>query len=142
MAFTLFHSQNRISCKEGTDHWIPFTEAEVNARERFDSNFMVKFIQGKLKPNGNGTLYEPTKVRTAPLTFSDEAQTVFEAGRALWKYYHSKPNIKVNASLYDIKEYFQGRNEKGKMNNRSQDETYNKLIADLRDKLDSLAQKI
>ncbi len=48
----------------------------------------------------------------------------------------------MNASLYDIREYFQGRNEKGKMKNKSTDETYMKLITDLRDSLKLLAQKI
>jgi hypothetical protein len=51
-----------------------------------------------------------------------------------------KPN--VNASLYDIKEFFQGRNEKGKMNNKSDDETYNTLIAQLREALQALAEKL
>ncbi|MDO4224759.1 MAG: hypothetical protein Q4C75_02580 [Bergeyella zoohelcum] len=45
-------------------------------------------------------------------------------------------------TLYDIREYFQGRNDKGKMNNKSQDEHYNELIKDLRDCLKTLAQKI
>lgn len=49
LAFTLFHGQNRISSKEGTNHWIPFTEQEVNAKEKFDSNFMSDFIRGKIK---------------------------------------------------------------------------------------------
>jgi len=48
----------------------------------------------------------------------------------------------VNASLYDIREYFQGRNEKGKMNTKSEDETYNELIKNLRDTLNILAEKI
>jgi hypothetical protein len=142
LAFTLFHGQNRISCKEGTNHWIPFTEQEVSAKEKFDSNFMTKFIQGKLKPNGNGTLYEPEQVRTTPLQFSAQATAVFDAGRNLWKYYHSQPNVAVNASLYDIKAYFQGKNAQGKMNNKSQDETYNKLISELREKLSILAEEI
>jgi len=150
LAFALFHGQNRISSKEGANHWIPFTEQEVEARAKFDSNFMTNFIRGKLKPNGNGTLYEPEKVRTTPLEFSAEAQAVFEAGKQLWTYYHrvikeipewaEQPN--VNASLYDIKEFFQGRNEKGVMNSKSQDENYNKLMGDLRDTLSTLAEKI
>jgi hypothetical protein len=47
-----------------------------------------------------------------------------------------------NASLYDIREYFQGRNEAGKMNNKSKDEHYNQLIASLRESLKTLAKKI
>ena len=65
-----------------------------------------------------------------------------DAGRELWKYYHSQPGVNVNASLYDIREYFQGRNDKGRMNTRSENETYTNLIAGLRDKLDLLARRI
>ena len=39
LAFALFHGQNRISSSEGTNHWIPFTESEVDAKEKFASNF-------------------------------------------------------------------------------------------------------
>lgn len=47
--FTLFHSQNRIISKEGINHWIPFSESEVNAHEKFESNFMYLFINNKIK---------------------------------------------------------------------------------------------
>ncbi len=150
LAYTLFHGQNRISSKEGVNHWIPFTEAEVNAREKFESNFMTDFIKGKPKPPSKSSftnlmLFEPEvpyEKNKSPLIFSKEATAVFDAGRELWKYYHKQPNCNVNASLYDIKEHFQGRNEKGKMNNKSTDETYNQLIGDLREKLRQLAEKI
>lgn len=147
LAFTLFHGQNRISSKEGTNHWIPFTEQEVNARDKFESNFMSKYIKGKIPPSNKSLdvfsiLLEPKVHYEVPLKFSNEATAVFESGRELWKYYHSKPNINVNASLYDIKEYFQGRNETGKMNNKSSDETYNNLINELRENLNTLAEKI
>jgi len=141
--FALFHSQNKISSKEGTNHWIPFTEKEINSRARFESNLLNKFITGKLKMEENADLYNEKAVKTSEkLEFSDEAKSVFDAGRELWRYYHSKPNCNVNASLYDIREYFQGRNDKGKMNNKSEDVTYTKLITDLRDKLKQLSQKI
>jgi hypothetical protein len=148
LAYTLFHGQNRITSKEGTNHWIPFTEQEVNAREKFESNFMSDFIKGKNKqtPKSGITLsilFEPeAEYKKLPLQFSPQAKAVFDAGRELWKYYHAQPNCNVNASLYDIKEYFQGRNEKGKMNSKSSDETYMKLISDLREKLRQLADKI
>ena len=77
-----------------------------------------------------------------PLVFSEEATAVFDAGRALWKYYHAQNGVNVNASLYDIREYFQGRNDKGRMNSKSDDATYTKLIAELRSKLAILADKI
>ena len=77
-----------------------------------------------------------------PLQFSDEAVAVFNAGRELWKYYHAQKDVNVNASLYDIREYFQGRNDKGRMNSKSEDATYTQLIANLRSKLAILADKI
>lgn len=141
LVFTLFHGQNRISSKEGLNHWIPFAEDEVNASERFDSHFMNDFLKGKIKVANTG-LFDVQPQRDTPLEFSPEAHAVFDAGREIWKYYHSKPNVNVNASLYDIKEYFQGRNEKGKMNNKSTDETYTSLMVNLRDKLKQLAEKI
>jgi len=142
LAFTLFHGQNRISSKEGTNHWIPFTEYEVDSRDEFNSHFMINFIKGKLKPEGDAELIQQKEFRTTPLEFSPEAKAVFDAGLELWKYYHQQPKCNVNASLYDIREHFQGRNATGKMNNRSDDETYTKLISILRDKLNILALKI
>ena len=49
LAFMLFHGQNRITSKEGTNHFIPFSETEVGAKEAFESDFMVRFINGKIK---------------------------------------------------------------------------------------------
>ena len=80
-----------------------------------------------------------------PLEFSKEAKAVFDAGREIWRYYHQNArqnDYNENASLYDIKEHFQGRNEKGRMNARSDDENYNGLMATLRLALKELATKI
>ena len=126
----------------GTNNWIPFTEQEVNSREKFESNFMSKFINGKLKTDNSGDLFGTQSQRTTPLVFSQEASGVMNAGRELWKYYHAQPNCNVNASLYDIREHFQGRNESGKMNNKSDDEVYMKLIGGLRLNLKQLSEKI
>jgi hypothetical protein len=148
LAFTLFNGQNRISVTNSINHWIPFTEQEVNASEKFESNFMTDFINGKLKvEQTNNTLFEnESKIVgniNKPLVFSDEAKAVFDAGRELWRYYHAQKDINVNASFYDIREYFQGRNEKtGRMNNKSTDEKYTELITDLREKLNIIADKL
>jgi hypothetical protein len=48
----------------------------------------------------------------------------------------------VFSSLYDIREHFQGRIDKGKMNNKSEDTHYMELIGTLRAKLKILADKI
>ena len=144
LTFTLF--SNNIQTKFGVNHWIPFTENEVNAKEKFESNFMTDFIKGKIKPEqkNEGQLFTEKTIRNdnKPLEFSEEATEVFNAGRELWKYYHQQPTCNANASLYDIREYFQGRNDKGKMNNKGDDETYMKIIGTLREKLRLLSKKI
>ena len=143
LTFTLFN--NDIQSQYGTNHWIPYTEQEVNAQAKFSSNFMTNFIYGKLKKEiSNNELFESENFiyDYSPRVFSDEAKAVFNAGRELWKYYHSQKDANVNASLYDIREYFQGRNDKGRMNARSNDDNYTLLIAELRNKLNVLADKI
>ncbi|HOV56166.1 MAG TPA: hypothetical protein PL122_08580, partial [Bacteroidales bacterium] len=142
LAFTLFHTQNRITSKEGINHWIPFTEDEVNARDKFDSHFMTDFIQGKIKTNDENTIFANSEKQNTPLIFSNEAKAVFDAGRELWRYYHSQPNSNPNASYYDIREYFQGRDEKGKMKNKSDDKKYMELLSNLKDAIAVLAKKI
>ncbi|MDR1182925.1 MAG: hypothetical protein LBL13_13210 [Bacteroidales bacterium] len=154
LAYTLFN--NNIQSKYGVNHWIPFTEYQVAARDKFDSNFMTDFIEGKIKLNniiaepllfygindygGGGAAYRDKK--ETKLEFSEAAKKVFEAGKELWKYYHAQAKCNVNASLYDIREHFQGRNNNGKMNNKSDNETYNELIGNLRAELKILAKKI
>jgi hypothetical protein len=144
LTFTIF--SNNIQTKFGVNHWIPFTENEVNAKEKFESNFMTDFIKGKIQPEqkNEGQLFaeETIKNDNKPLVFSEEATEVFNAGRELWKYYHQQKDINVNAALYDIKLHFQGRNDKGRMNAKSTDEKYTELISDLRQKLNLLADKI
>ncbi len=52
-----------------TNHFIPFTEGEVGASGRFESDFMVRYIKG--------------------MTFSAEATAVLDEGRKLWKRFHA-----------------------------------------------------
>jgi len=141
LAFTLF--SNNIQSQYGTNHWIPFTEQEVNARGKFESNFMTDFMRGKLNQESAGDLFGNSGGSpAAPLEFSPTAQEVFTAGLALWRYYHQQIGCNVNASLYDIREHFQGRNEKGKMNIKSEDAHYMERIGTLRAKLKILADNI
>ncbi len=51
------------------NHFIPFTEAEVGAKGRFESDFMVRHIAG--------------------MAFSPEAMAVLAEGRKLWRSYHA-----------------------------------------------------
>ena len=140
LAYTLF--SNNIQSQFGINHWIPFTEQEVNAHTKYDSNLMTQFIQGKLKQEKVTTLFDTQEHRTTPLVFSTQAQAVFNAGLAIWQYYHQQPNCNVNASMYDIREHFQGRNAAGKMHNKSDDATYMDLIKNLRDQLKQLQRTI
>jgi hypothetical protein len=140
LCYTIFNTN--IQEQFGLNHWIPFTEQEVNAQNRFESNFMSDFINGKIKTENETNLFRTGTNQTLKREFSEEAKDVFDAGRELWKYYHSQPNVNVNASLYDIREYFQGRNDKGRMNSKSDDEKYMELISELRNKLNFLADKI
>ena len=77
---------------------------------------------------------------------SKEAKAVYIAGKALWQYYHEAIQLDdkavVDASLYEIREYFKGRNEKGKMKTKSTDERFNGLDSELRASLNLLAIKI
>ena len=133
---------NDIRSAHGTNHWIPFAETEVNARTNFDSHFMTSFISGKIVQNGYSDLFFDSGKKTKPLKFSSEAKAVFKAGKKLWLYYHQQPTANANASLYDIREFFQGRDDSGKMNTKSGDTQYNDLISDLRSAIKTLALKI
>ncbi|MCV3423361.1 hypothetical protein L8V89_04650 [Campylobacter lari] len=143
LAFMLFHGQNRISAKEGVNHFIPFSEKELGiTQEAFKSDFMYKFINGKIK--NEDVLFDDT---LGKVEFSNEAKELLKSGKELFKYYHThkeKAGYLVNASLYDIKEFFQGRDEKGKMNipSKAKDEYYKILLNDLNLALDILAKKI
>ncbi|MEP5728146.1 MAG: hypothetical protein ABJL67_02110 [Sulfitobacter sp.] len=52
-----------------TNHFIPFTEGEVGAKARFESDFMVRYMAG--------------------MTFSPEAQAVLDEGRKLFQCFHA-----------------------------------------------------
>ena len=181
LVFMLFHGKNRIVASAGSNHWIPFTEEEVEAKETFESHFMTDFISGRCASGANtkyevlgttqseekkakrrtGTLrdlaQELSFVPTEPLLFSPEATAVFDAGRELWRYYHAQPNANPNASYYDIREYFQGRksvlgqdenatsapnSRKRRMNSKSEDAEYMRLLTNLKEAMEALRLQI
>jgi hypothetical protein len=51
------------------NHFIPFTEAEVGAKARFESDFLVRYMAG--------------------IAISPEAQAVLDEGRKLWTRFHA-----------------------------------------------------
>lgn len=169
--YTLFHTQNRISCQHGTNNWVPFTEEEVGAQEAFDSHFMSNFLHGKVSAVDMGTAKakvvpmeqdmfaaEPlaaAKIQAPSVDEKDfipsehltpEAKAVMDAGRELWRYYHRQSEAIPNASLYDIRLHFQGfkttKTGKVQMNTESNDGHYTELITELRKALKALAKSI
>ena len=85
------------------NHFIPFTEAEVNATDRFESDFMVQYLADK--------------------TLSPEATAVLAAGCVLWQAYfaHTAPRkvrdqFKLNRAdvgWYQIRNALAARNQSG-----------------------------
>jgi hypothetical protein len=55
------------------NHFIPFTETEVGANGKFESDFMVQYLKG--------------------LKLSKEATAVLDAGREIWRTYHQRGNL-------------------------------------------------
>ncbi|GAA9132793.1 hypothetical protein Taitung69_14540 [Helicobacter pylori] len=147
LIFMLFHTQNRITTTQGTNHFIPFSETEVNAKERYSSHALLDFLKGGIKEEGD-SLFLNAKKENKPLEFSQSALNVFNAGKEIYRYYHTQASTNrhynANASLYDIKEFFQGRNAQGKLNlpAKAKDEYYKQLYANLQDALKDLAKEI
>ena len=126
--FSLFGDKNFIKSADGVNHWIPFTEAEVGAKDCFKSHFMSE------------------KLTTLNSQLTTPARAVLDAGRELWRYYHAQPDANPDASYYDIRLYFQGSTTdakgKVKMNSSSGDATYTRLLGDLRAAMKRLAAHI
>ncbi|GAA8049839.1 hypothetical protein JP0567_10410 [Helicobacter pylori] len=148
LIFMLFHAQNRITTTQGTNHFIPFDEEEVEPQERYSSHALLDFLKGKIKEEGD-SLFLNAKKENKPLEFSLCASRVFDAGREIYHHYHTQASTNrlfynANASLYDIKEFFQGRNAQGKLNlpAKAKDEHYKQLYANLQDALKDLAKEI
>ncbi|WQV45797.1 hypothetical protein KVK85_07395 [Helicobacter pylori] len=149
LAFMLFHTQNRITTAQGTNHFIPFSEDEVDPKERYLSHALLDFLKGEIKePKKSDSLFLNAKKENKPLKFSPSTSKVFDAGREIYRYYHTQDfanrPYNANASLYDIKEFFQGRNKQGRLNSptKAKDEYYKQLYANLQYALKDLAKEI
>ena len=146
LAYAIFSHSNNIKSADGINHWIPFKEEEVGARDKYASHFLLDYMAGKWHPEPapDGQLPDLLKdtCSTGPLTFTAEAQAVFDAARELWRYYHSKKDSNPNASFYDIREYFQGRKANGVMNPDSKDAVYTELLDRFKQAYKQLAANI
>ncbi|MBQ9726070.1 MAG: hypothetical protein IJV65_01015, partial [Kiritimatiellae bacterium] len=133
------------------NHWIPFTEDEVDAKDAFQSHFMSDFLT---KVRAGKTVCVAGAAPTLPgfgdsppscvsrAAFSPAAQAALDAGRELWRYYHAQQNALPDASFYDIRAHFQGFKPNGHMNAESEDATYTALVGALRAAERVLAAKL
>ena len=85
------------------NHFIPFTEEEVNAPDRFESDFMVQYIKDK--------------------RLSQEAKAVLAEGKKLWQAYFEQTDVRTvrdelklnrpDVGWYQIRKALQARNASG-----------------------------
>ena len=85
------------------NHFIPYTEEDVNSPERFESDFMVQYLVDK--------------------ALSTEAQMVLDEGKKLWKAYFEHTDVKslrnelklnrADVGWYQIRKALQARNQSG-----------------------------
>lgn len=85
LIWMLFNRCNRTASADGLEwngkkwslvnHFIPFTEAEVGAPDRFESDFMVQYLADK--------------------SLSAQAQAVLDAGRTLWRAYFAHTDVRA-----------------------------------------------
>lgn len=113
LVWMLFHGKNLTASADNLErngrirsivnHFIPYTEAEVWADERFESDFLVEYM--------------------SEMAFSEEVQAVLDAGRVLWQAYFAytdahtiRDELKLNrpdVGRYQIRNALKKRNESG-----------------------------
>lgn len=85
------------------NHFIPFTEEEVGANDRFESDFMVQYLKDKKQ--------------------SKEAKAVLQEGKKLWKSYFEHTDVRAvrdelklnrpDVGWYQVRNALKKRNESG-----------------------------
>jgi hypothetical protein len=113
LLWMLFHGKNLTASANDLDwngkkwaivnHFIPYTEEEVDAPDRFESDFMVQYLAG--------------------VTLSFEATAVLDAGRTLWKAYFAHTDVRTvrdqfklnrpDVGWYQIRNALAERNKSG-----------------------------
>ena len=104
------------------NHFIPYTEAEVNAPDRFESDFMVQYLTSPIPSKGGAQSDETNTVseNTRLSTMSAEAKQVYEAGKILWQAYFQHTDVRsvrdelklnrADVGWYQIRKALQARN--------------------------------
>ena len=120
------------------NHFIPYTETEVGAPDRFESDFMVQYLAGLPALVGRKSVAPSDMSATSPSRritannassdlraspFSSEAQTVLDAGRTLWQAYFAHTDVRTvrdelklnrpDVGWYQIRNALKARNASG-----------------------------
>jgi hypothetical protein len=118
------------------NHFIPFTESEVNARDRFESDFMVRYLaslrhceEGEARRGNPDAASKKDWIASASPrndgkhNLSPEAKAVLDAGRELWRVYFSQTDVhtvreelklnRADVGWYQIRNALKKRNEMG-----------------------------
>ena len=113
LVWMLFNRCNRTASANGLEwggkkwalvsHFIPFTEADLNAPGRFESDFMVQYLSS--------------------IQISNESQVLLSAGRDLWRAYFSHQDIRAtrdefmlnrpDVGWYQVRKALEARNKNG-----------------------------
>ncbi len=113
LVWMLFHGKNCTASADNLEwngrtwsivnHFIPFTESDVGAPSRFESDFMVQYLSDK--------------------TLSPVSTAVLNAGRDLWRAYFSKTDVfavrdelklgRADVGWYQIRNALKRRNDAG-----------------------------
>ena len=110
LLWMLFHGKNLTASANDLEwngrkwsivnHFIPYTEEEVDAPDRFESDFMVQYLADK--------------------TLSAEATAVLDAGRTLWKAYFAHTDVRTVRDQYKLNRpdvgWYQIRNDLAERN--------------------------
>ncbi|MEF9958283.1 MAG: hypothetical protein RR767_13955 [Acinetobacter sp.] len=135
LVWMLFHRCNQTASANDLEwndrkwsivnHFIPFTESEVGAPDRFESDFMVQYLQDK--------------------KLSNEAKAVLREGKKLWQAYFSRTDeysvrdtLKLNRAdvgWYQVRKALEARNTNGSMANPVDFSAFKTTYDTLSDKL-------
>ena len=122
------------------NHFIPFTETEVGASDRFESDFMVQYMQARRHSEQPSVILSDSEE-----SFSPEAQKVLEEGKKIWqKYFETEFNHEIrdkfklnraDVGWYQIRQAIKAYNEQGEnipISFDSFESAYNELTEKLR----------
>ncbi len=134
LLWMLFNGSNLTASADGLEwngkswsivnHFIPYTEEEVGAPDRFESDFMVQYLADK--------------------TLSAEATAVLDAGRQLWKAYFTQTDPRSVRDQYKLNRpdvgWYQIRNALAERN--KSDDAAPVSLAPLEDSYQVLTEKL